>query len=116
VIALIKGVLNELTSIISHPPISLVVAAAGPVQEDRVKITNWEDGGISIHAVSSLSPSSCVSFLNDLEAACYGVVALSKAGRFSDYFESLWGPDSIKQQMKENEHYVGNESTLFENI
>lgn len=71
------------------------IAAAGPISGGSVVMTNWK-GGIQERSLSlkdlpkKLFPSGKSTFLNDLEAGAYGIVAAHQASIIKPYFEPLW--------------------------
>lgn len=78
------------------------IDAAGPVLDGgaRVVITNWPEAHVREIALSRIDPRVCpgggrTALLNDLEAACHGVLGLSGAARMADFFVPL------QQQKKE---------------
>lgn len=68
---------------------------AGPLSQDHVVITNWnceaKDRVINFSSLPfDLFPLDRRRFMNDLEAASYGIVAKHIAGRLGPIFEPLW--------------------------
>ena len=52
-------------------------------------------------------PADKTVFLNDLEAAAYGIVALSQRGDFSQYFKKMWGPhDAARMRLEQGPYLV----------
>jgi len=86
--------------------------AAGPVGNHgtEVQITNYllENRHLTIKDLpSALFPKKTV-FINDLVAACEGIIALGEDGRLSEFFQPLWSPfqeDIVKLSLK-NVTYV----------
>jgi len=73
------------------------IDAAGPVEDNgrTVRITNWPADHNCVIDSSLLTPRLCprgkTALLNDLEACCYGIAALSAASRLTEYFTPLTG-------------------------
>eukprot|EP01105_Mastigella_eilhardi_P024470 TRINITY_DN6388_c0_g1_i1.p1 TRINITY_DN6388_c0_g1~~TRINITY_DN6388_c0_g1_i1.p1 ORF type:complete len:385 (-),score=130.25 TRINITY_DN6388_c0_g1_i1:1352-2506(-) len=110
---LYRGFREAAEVLFSALPDCIVVAAcidaAGPIAADKsnVEITNWKDKGdrtLRLHDLpKALFPAGRVRLLNDLEACCYGILALNKDGELPNYFKPLWG----QQQAKLNpNHYL----------
>jgi hypothetical protein len=73
------------------------VDAAGPIDHDSgsVVVTNWdanEERTIRVDQLPKRFFAQC-SLLNDLEATCYGILGLNRAGRLSEFFDPLWGSE-----------------------
>eukprot|EP00727_Mastigamoeba_balamuthi_P006943 m51a1_g287 putative glucokinase (373) ;mRNA; r:330668-332148 len=81
-------------------PQGAAIAAAGPIAPGRVgvEITNWaSDNKFDLEALpETLFPKGRTSFLNDLEACCFGLLALDEAAKLAGFFETLWGETGIK--------------------
>jgi glucokinase len=81
-------------------PASCAIAVAGPPEADRksVVITNWpEDNTFTIPLLPpSLCPHAKTWFVNDLEASCYGMLALNAANKLGNFFTSLWDQREVK--------------------
>eukprot|EP01064_Diplonema_japonicum_P030934 TRINITY_DN5390_c3_g1_i14.p1 TRINITY_DN5390_c3_g1~~TRINITY_DN5390_c3_g1_i14.p1 ORF type:complete len:360 (+),score=72.58 TRINITY_DN5390_c3_g1_i14:55-1134(+) len=54
---------------------------------------------------TGLFPPSRTVLLNDLEAAAYGIAALSEDGRYPQYFTKMWGPHEEQRMNLENGPY-----------
>lgn len=71
---------------------SACIDAAGPILDNgtRVVITNWpetKNRELRVALIDErLCPHAHTALLNDLEAACYGVVALGESAQLGDYF------------------------------
>eukprot|EP01060_Flectonema_neradi_P013709 TRINITY_DN2044_c1_g3_i3.p1 TRINITY_DN2044_c1_g3~~TRINITY_DN2044_c1_g3_i3.p1 ORF type:complete len:372 (+),score=82.08 TRINITY_DN2044_c1_g3_i3:39-1154(+) len=55
---------------------------------------------------SSLFPQGNTTLLNDLEAAAYGIAAVSKSGELSSNFSMMWGPNDAKRMYLERGPYL----------
>eukprot|EP01113_Clastostelium_recurvatum_P012232 TRINITY_DN1632_c0_g1_i5.p1 TRINITY_DN1632_c0_g1~~TRINITY_DN1632_c0_g1_i5.p1 ORF type:complete len:430 (+),score=95.96 TRINITY_DN1632_c0_g1_i5:178-1290(+) len=95
----------ELTKHITYPPSAACIDIAGPVFEEgeKAEITNYagsrEERIISKAMLPrSLFTPETTAIVNDLEACCYGILALAKAGRLPELFSPLWsdGKDDMK--------------------
>jgi glucokinase len=77
------------------------IAGAGRILKhgETMDITNFK-GGVEhqlLHKAelpSLLFPGSATAFLNDLQAASYGVLSLAESGQLGRYFTPLWGSPS----------------------
>lgn len=71
------------------------IDAAGPISEDKqtVVITNWPEAHARTIDIAVLDARVCprgrTALLNDLEACCHGITALSAAAQLGTYFELL---------------------------
>lgn len=73
---------------------------AGPVAQDHVVVTNWTCDAREkiVHFTSlpfDLFPLDRRRFLNDLEAASYGVIARSSLTSLTKVFKPLWGDSKL---------------------
>ena len=77
------------------PALACGIDAAGPISEDKttVVITNWPEAHDRTIDLAKLDARVCppgkTALLNDLEACCHGISALSEAGQLGSYFELL---------------------------
>lgn len=77
------------------PAASACIDAAGPILDEgsRVIITNWaetKNRELRLDLLDErLCPRGRTALLNDLEAACYGVMALGEASQLGNYFENF---------------------------
>jgi hypothetical protein len=77
-------------------PQSSVLALAGPIKGDCVEITNYDEGARELFVnelTDLLFPRGKTKFINDLEAACYGIISLGVEKKLNDYMASLWLPN-----------------------
>lgn len=71
------------------------MAIAGPIQKDRVILTNWP-GPIAERTLrisdlpKEVFPVGRTAMLNDLEAGAYGIVAAKEMKILDDHFEQMW--------------------------
>ena len=75
------------------------LAVAGPISNGRVVLTNWIGEPEARTLVADelpevLFPRGKTSFLNDLEAGAYGIIAAEEEGILESHFEQLWSHDS----------------------
>jgi len=95
------------------PALACGIDAAGPVSEDKntVVITNWpesHDRTIDIRKLDErVCPRGKTALLNDLEACCYGISALSEAKQLGSYFELLEDPAKpVPASLQPRKHLV----------
>lgn len=94
------------------PAASACIDAAGPILDNgsRVIITNWEETKnreLKIDLIDErLCPRGKTGLLNDLEAACYGVVALGEASQLGAYFENFEDSTSKVTTLAPTRHLV----------
>jgi len=95
------------------PALACGIDAAGPVSEDKnsVVITNWpesHDRTIDIRKLDErVCPRGKTALLNDLEACCYGISALSAADQLGKYFELLEDPTKpVPGRLQPRKHLV----------
>ena len=77
---------------------------AGPISQDHVVITNWnceaKDRVINFSSLPfDLFPLDRRRFMNDLEAASYGLLAKHMSERLPAIFEPLWTNEASQQPM-----------------
>ncbi|KAL0226529.1 hypothetical protein P9112_013853 [Eukaryota sp. TZLM1-RC] len=98
VLDIIKGLAFELSQCSSNFTIcKTVVSVAGPIDpsSDTLFLTNFT-GSKELHIPSLpslLFPQDRSYFLNDLTAACNGILTLNSAGSMNSYFKPLWPKD-----------------------
>jgi glucokinase len=87
---------EQIVKSIGVKPLSSVLALAGPIKGDCVEITNYDEGARELF-VSELTdllfPRGKTKFINDLEAACYGIISLGVEKKLNDFMASLWLPN-----------------------
>ena len=92
------GILNKIKKATDKTPIEFKgasMAIAGPIQKDRVILTNWP-GPISQRTLKisdlpkEVFPVGKCALLNDLEAGAYGIVAAKEMKILDGYFEQMW--------------------------
>jgi len=100
---LVGSVVNQLGKL----PTAVCMAIAGPIQESGKvgEVTNYasttlEDRLLRVRDLSpSIFPHAATKFINDLEAACYGILALDNQKKLGEYFSPLWsveGDNSVE--------------------
>jgi len=96
-----------------QPALACGIDAAGPVSEDKntVVITNWPESHERTIDIRKLDERVCprgkTSLLNDLEACCHGISALSAAGQLGNYFELLDDPAKpVPASLQPRKHLV----------
>uniref|UniRef100_A0A384E136 Glucokinase n=2 Tax=Naegleria fowleri TaxID=5763 RepID=A0A384E136_NAEFO len=65
------------------------IALAGPVTGDKVRITNYKEHDQEFfysQLPDTLFPASKNTFLNDLEASCYGIINVGTNNRLHEFF------------------------------
>ena len=89
------------------------IDAAGPISEDKqsVVITNWPEAHARTIDIGALDARVCprgrTALLNDLEACCHGVAALSAAAQLGAYFELLAdGAAPVPARLAPKKHLV----------
>ena len=90
---------QELSPVVrSQPSSGSAIAGAGRIlkQGEEIDITNFKGGPEHRFLLRSelpplLFPLPVTVFLNDLQAASYGVLSLAMSGRLGSYFSPLWG-------------------------
>eukprot|EP01104_Vermistella_antarctica_P013597 TRINITY_DN4143_c0_g1_i1.p1 TRINITY_DN4143_c0_g1~~TRINITY_DN4143_c0_g1_i1.p1 ORF type:complete len:389 (+),score=77.57 TRINITY_DN4143_c0_g1_i1:26-1168(+) len=112
IVKVFRALSDEVVELMGGHSLSACLAAAGRVMQggDKVVITNYPGGQVDQDLVATelpctLFPVGHSRFLNDLEAACYGVSALSSGKRFEDSFCKLWG-DGPKDRLVDEHHLV----------
>jgi len=95
------------------PALACGIDAAGPVSEDKttVVITNWPESHDRTIDILKLDERVCprgkTILLNDLEACCYGISALSIAEQLDRYFELLEDPKKpVPTRLQPRKHLV----------
>jgi len=95
------------------PALACGIDAAGPVSEDKnsVVITNWPESHDRTIDITKLDERVCprgkTALLNDLEACCYGISALSAAEQLGKYFELLEDPAKpVPARLQPRKHLV----------
>lgn len=94
------------------PAASACIDAAGPILDNgsRVIITNWaetKNRELRIDLIDErLCPRGRTGLLNDLEAACYGVVALGEASQLGNYFEDFEDAKKAVTSLAPTRHLV----------
>jgi len=95
------------------PAAACGIDAAGPVSEDKntVVITNWpesHDRTIDIRKLDErVCPRGATALLNDLEACCHGISALSAANQLGSFFELLDDPAKpVPTHLEQRKHLV----------
>lgn len=99
--ALKKG-LNDFAAVIvqkmKYSPIGTCLGIAGPIHvRTKATITNYlpEDRDIDVSELNSFAfPPDATIFINDLEAACGGIMALNEVNKLQHYYVPLWNPSS----------------------
>jgi hypothetical protein len=84
---------ERVVNALGRSPESSVLALAGPIKGDTVEITNYDEGARDLHVnelTDTLFPKGRTKFINDLEAACYGIISLGVENRLNDYMASFW--------------------------
>jgi len=85
---------DQLFSIISTVPISACLDVAAPITNNgtQVVITNYVEKNLHINDLpTNLFPKNTI-FINDLAAACEGILSLGEQNRLSHFFQPLWTP------------------------
>jgi len=95
------------------PAAACGIDVAGPVSEDKntVVITNWPESHERTIDIRKLDERVCprgkTSLLNDLEACCHGISALSGAEQLGKYFELLEDPAKpVPARLQPRKHLV----------
>jgi len=79
-------------------PAASCIDIAGPISDQggKAEITNYI-GSSAERLITredlpeSIFPRATTLFINDLEACCFGILALAKVGTLNKYFAPLWG-------------------------
>jgi len=94
-------------------PVAAAIDVAGPVAADRqsVQLTNYpatHERTLRLDALPvALFPRGRTVILNDLEATCHGLLALSSQGQLGSYFSRLLGgAASASVSLDVRKHYV----------
>jgi len=108
--------LARVAEALPEPAAAACIDAAGPVLDGgaRVVITNWPETHVREIVVARIDPRICpgggrTALLNDLEAACHGVLGLSGSGRLQEFFVPLQptpGADKVTPSLKPARHLV----------
>eukprot|EP01100_Stratorugosa_tubuloviscum_P013329 TRINITY_DN661_c1_g2_i1.p1 TRINITY_DN661_c1_g2~~TRINITY_DN661_c1_g2_i1.p1 ORF type:complete len:406 (-),score=193.26 TRINITY_DN661_c1_g2_i1:57-1220(-) len=107
----LQQVNEEVFGVIGKVASASCIAVAGRLLDNntRVSITNYdllESGNgrdLSLNELpKELFPIGKSFFLNDLESACYGVIALSATNKIQSYFNPLWNNESNSSLTADN--------------
>ncbi|KAL0229190.1 hypothetical protein GEMRC1_013810 [Eukaryota sp. GEM-RC1] len=94
VVELLKGLAFDLHRCFSSLSIDrTVVSVAGPVdQSDIITLTNFTGSKTLLKSSlpAILFPAGKTFFMNDLVAACHGILTLNRTKTINTYFQSLW--------------------------
>ncbi len=91
------------------------VALAGPILENgkSCAVTNYEGEDKCIAQAeffaTGLCPKGKIVLLNDLEATCFGLIALEHPSshlKLDNFFETLWAPDNQKPALHVEKKYA----------
>ncbi|KAL0481858.1 glucokinase [Acrasis kona] len=85
---------DRVYDVLRKVPLGSVVALAGPVVDHTsVALTNYVEKEQDLHVDElneKLFPRGKTRFINDLEAACFGIIGLGLEDRLGEYMASLW--------------------------
>ena len=102
---------NEIAKIMDSIPVhaaSTAICLAGRVQDGgkKIELTNFEAEARIMtldQMPQTLFPPASTRFLNDLEAASYGLLSLADAKTFKSHFASAWGPSHVSDSSNESD-------------
>eukprot|EP01112_Ceratiomyxa_fruticulosa_P014360 TRINITY_DN4108_c0_g2_i1.p1 TRINITY_DN4108_c0_g2~~TRINITY_DN4108_c0_g2_i1.p1 ORF type:complete len:370 (+),score=78.68 TRINITY_DN4108_c0_g2_i1:123-1232(+) len=94
-------------------PAASCIDIAGPISDQggKAEITNYI-GSTAERIITkadlpeSIFPHASTLFINDLEACCFGILALAKVGTLNKYFAPLWGGEGSGKIEFHPSHYA----------
>eukprot|EP01080_Neovahlkampfia_damariscottae_P003442 gene3442-6091_t len=105
----LNNLTQEFVYLLKQDASGCCLAIAGPIEEggDQVTITNYEGENKKLFK-SDLpkSLSNNIYLINDLEAACFGIISLSEDNLLGKYFTNAWEEEVKNENIKlKNFHY-----------